>query len=199
MLPLRAARQGAFSLLITRELLLQQNRHRSIAQVRRGEIEFSISIEICYRDLVRVLLHRIRRTCCLRERPIALPKQKRDCPISIVCDRKVQFAVAIEISRYDRVRTISNRDRCWRPKGSIAISEQDDHRVASGIGHREIELAITVKVAGNDRGEALPEGNGRTTRWRECPVALPKRHSQSRNRIVGEAVCNNRIRLSVRI
>src|ERR1039458_9231141 len=102
MLPLRAARQGAFSLLITRELLLQQNRHRSIAQVRRGEIEFSISIEICYRDLVRVLLHRIRRTSRLCECPVAVPKRNsysrktRRCAQTVRHSR-IQLSVSIKI------------------------------------------------------------------------------------------------------
>src|SRR5580658_8821057 len=183
MLPLRAA--GLCFSFYSQELLLQQDRHRVITQVRCGEIEFPISIEICRRELVRVLPHRVRRTRCLRERPIAVAKQKRDCPISIVCDRKVQLPIAIEISGHDRVRTISYRNRCWCPKSSIAIAEQDDDRVASGIGHREIELAIPVEVSRHDRGETLPEEDRRTTRLRECPVAVPQRYRHSGIRILG--------------
>jgi hypothetical protein len=59
MLPFAGRGRMAFSLLITWELLLQQNRHRSIGQVRHGKIELSIAIEVCFRDLVWAVPHSI--------------------------------------------------------------------------------------------------------------------------------------------
>jgi len=143
-----------------RNSLLKQNRYGIVLQVRDGEIELAVAVEIRCQDLVRTSSDYIRRTRCLGEGPVAIAKQQRDGAVSIVCDREVQFAVAIEISGYDSGRTISYRDRGGRPKGSIAIAEQNEHRVASGISHREIQLPITIKVGRHDRGETLPEGNG---------------------------------------
>ena len=109
--------------------------------------------------MVRVLPNRIRRTRCLGERPIAVAQQERDCPVSIVCDREVQFSVVIEICRYDCVRPISYQDPGWRPKRSIAIAQQDDHYVADRIRYREIQFPIAVKVGCYDRRETLPDSN----------------------------------------
>ena len=96
-------------------LLLQQDRYRSISQVRHREVEFSIAIEIGGRDLVRSLSHCIRRTGCLRERPIAIPQEESDRAVRVIGDREIQLPIVIEIPRYDRVRLISYRD--WRTCG----------------------------------------------------------------------------------
>src|SRR5580693_6673326 len=126
-MPLTAPRRGA---AFSRQLLLQQDRHRVVTEVRCGEIKFSIAIEIRRRDLVRVLPHRIRRARCLSKRPVALAKQESDGSISVVCGSQVEFPIVIEIPRYDGVRPASYQDCGMRPKRSIAISQQDYHGVA---------------------------------------------------------------------
>jgi len=155
--------------LPTLGLLLQQNRHGSVRHVHHGKIEFPIAIEICRRDLVRAASYSIRRTRCLCECPIAVPKQKRDCADSIVCDREVQFPIVIEIRRYDRVDAgkICDCLRCdFLPEYYMASTAIRERRRT--LRYRNLLVRQMVQMK-NKTGMLLMEAGGRYAR---CPHNL---------------------------
>src|SRR5215472_12558245 len=169
------------------DLLLKQDRHRSIEGVGNSKVELSVTVEICRGECQWVAAHRIRRAQRLGERAITLPEQKRNCSVREVCYRKVQFPVVVKVAHDDGLWLISHRNRSWRYEGSIAVAEKDKHSVASGVCHRDVQLAIAVEVAGHYGGKVLAEGNRRTACRSKRAVTVAKRNGNSGSRNHGGA------------
>src|SRR5215472_15872033 len=124
------------------DLLLKQDRHRSIEGLGNSKVELSVTVEICRGECQWVAAHRIRRAQRLGERAITLPEQKRNCSVREVCYRKVQFPVAVEVAGHygGKVLAEGNRRTACRSKRAVTVAKRNGNSGSrnhggAGAGH----------------------------------------------------------------
>ncbi len=132
--------------------LIQKHRRSAILPVGCGQIDLAVAVQISGGDAegnVADLIGGWRAKGC-----VSLAEENTDCVtwvflVSGIGDRKIEVAVAVEISHHNLVRNKSRIvDR--RSEGTIAIAQQDldlGNKIPEG---NDVKLPIMVEVAHRD-------------------------------------------------
>src|SRR5439155_55348 len=100
----------------------------------------------------------------------------------LVDDREVFHSIAIEVADGHKARTGAGAEARRRPKGSIAVAQEDGDRATMIVRDRQIVHAVTIEVADGHRRR---EDASRTTTSREGqrllegPLTVAEQHRDS--------------------
>src|SRR5262249_30337318 len=90
---------------------------------------------------------------------------------------EIQVAVAVEIAGNQRqIGAQVSGHVGWRLEAAIAVAEEDGHFVFTWERHGQVELAIVIEVAGNDRAH-IALGTWEAHRNPERAVAITQEHN----------------------
>ena len=87
---------------------------------------------------------------------VAVAQQHAYRIATVIGDRQVRFAIAVEISGHNGLRIRSGGEGLRRREGPVAVSQQYAHRIVVIIGHGDIHLAIAVEIARRDGNGPQP-------------------------------------------
>lgn len=84
---------------------------------------------------------------------VSIAQQNRNRAITgrvFICDGQVGVPVPIEVCNSNTNWITPGRwSRCGLSKGAVSMPQEYRHRVAVGVGYRQIDIAVVVKVAGS--------------------------------------------------
>ena len=110
----------------------------------------------------------------------------------VIRDGQIDFMIAVEICRRDRIGADAARaQRLRRTEGAVPIAGQDRDRVVVIVGHREINFTITGKIAcdNGDRIHADVIGHQRI----EATAAIVEQHTD----VVSGGVGDSNVKLAI--
>src|SRR5713101_7009603 len=85
-------------------------------------------------------------------------------------DRQIRNPIAIQVTGGDEPRRHAHREGLGRPKRTVAPAHQNECRVRLPINHREILVAVSIKVGRGNRGQQVSDVQ--CSSGRESPVPL---------------------------
>jgi hypothetical protein len=94
-----------------------------------------------------------------------------------VCNREVEFAIAVKICLRDCDRIFAyqiRRAQCRR-KGAVAMSQQERNRAVTGVCDSEIQFSIVVEIPSGDCVRLHSNLAGEAGAVENCPVPSPRR------------------------
>src|SRR5260370_3060049 len=117
-----------------------------VVEISYGQVNLTVTVEVSYRNRTWGRTHGVG----VSDGKASTSIVQRHCDDirSVICDCKIQCAVAVEISRNHELRKASRRDVRAQRKRAIAISRHDPHCLieTAGKAHGDIQLAIPVEI-----------------------------------------------------
>ena len=121
------------------------------------------------------------------ESPIAIAQEQEDGAVG-TGDRKVQLAVAVKVTNSHDASPKADRVRGASLKGAVAVAQKNANGIAVAIQNRQIELAVTREIGGEDGNGYRSQNNGGTRGLHEIGRAF---RVNSRDRLGGRG-CQSR-------
>src|SRR5207248_3216848 len=144
------------------------NAHRVVGGVRGDEVDLGIAVDITsdHRDGTSAS----RKVLFGGKGSVAATQKNADSNGAVVCNHKVEFAIAVEVGRHHRIRIgavdiggdnrVGARASCevQFAEGSIAVADENAHGIGLLVCGDEVKLSIAVDIDGDDRAR-VPVGS----------------------------------------
>src|SRR5216683_918280 len=138
-----------------------QDRNLARSQTRYGQIGTAIPVEVSHRNRKWTVSHLY--GWSRGKRSVTKPEQDGNgrawCTGGLpgIGDRQIRNPIAIQVTGGDEPRRHADREGLGRPKRTVAPAHQNECRVRLLISHREILVAISIKVGGGNRGQQVSD------------------------------------------